>query len=57
VKIRSTWHEPVYLTLNGAPVRVNPGDVVEVPESCADLLEQRGGKLFALVTPPKKGDV
>ena len=53
MKIRCTWHEPVFVQVSGRLVKAGPGDVIEVPAECADLLEQRGGHLFELVSPPR----
>lgn len=54
MKIRCTWHEALHINAGGRMVTVNPGDVVEVGDECADLLVQNGGTKFAAVTPPKK---
>lgn len=54
MKIRSTWHEPLAVNVGGRLATVNPGDVVEVGDECADLLIQNGGTKFEAVTPPKK---
>ena len=54
MKIRSTWHEALFVGFGGRLVRVEPGDVLDVPDECADLLEQNNGAKFAAVTPSKK---
>lgn len=46
MKIRSTWHETLFLDLGGRLVKVDPGEVVEVEEDHADLLEQNDGTKF-----------
>ena len=54
MKIRSTWHEALFVPVRGRLTRVNPGDVVDVDDGATDLLTQNDGTKFEAVTPPKK---
>jgi hypothetical protein len=56
VKVRSKWSETLFLLLDGQLVRVDPDSVVDVPDTCSDLLEQRDGALFALVDAAPAAD-
>lgn len=53
MKIRSTWPEPVFINLNHDEdptllVKVDPDEVIDVPDTAADLLDQREGTMFTL---------
>jgi hypothetical protein len=52
MRLRNTLDEPQWVNVNGGLIRVDPGEVADLPDTCSDLLDRPG---WAAAAATKKG--